>query len=266
MSVIRFACLAVAACLAVQTVLNAQGKGKKPAPTDQPAAAWMETDGRLFPSQSPVDWEISGEDPCESSPPGTINGDGTVYVGSGTDITTGDGAFLRADGEFVLELRSGRGRNVYVNFLSPFLPSTSPTPRKEFCAAALEQFHLNTHFLHDDGSDDVGKSLIDIPPGETYPARINSSFILEGITYQIRFNAAGYPGSTNVKVTRGPTLDLPSDKWWVIETGLGEQQSGDVAQLVSPALSRKGNQGPNDEGFYHLPFKITLTTDPASFP
>jgi hypothetical protein len=139
-------------------------------------------------------------------------------------------------------------------------------PRKEFCAAALDQFHLNTHFLNDDGSDDVSKSLLDIPAGETYPARINASFILDGITYQIRFNAAGYPGSTNVKVTRGPTLDLPSDKWWVIETGLGEQESGDIAQLVSPALSRKGNQGPNDEGFYHLPFKIKFTTDPASFP
>jgi hypothetical protein len=264
MTVSRLACLTAAACLAWQTIPYAQGKGKgpKPEPTDTPAVAWVSTDGRLLSPQDPVDFE----DTCTSVIPGAINGDGFgPYVGSGNDISSGSGAFLRQDGEFVLELREGGARYVYVNFLGIYAGSSSPSPRKDFCAVTLEQFHLNTHFLLDDGTDDVSMSLTDIPAGETYPARINSSFVLDGITYQIRFNPVGYAGSTNVKVTRGideaTTPGLPSDEWWAIETGYGEAGSGEVAQLVSPAITKKGKPGPNDEGFYYLPFKIVFTID-----
>lgn len=62
-------------------------------------------------------------------------------------------------------------------------------------------------------------------------------------------------------VTRGGPLhagDLGSNQWR-IETGFDSLNSGENAQLVSPALSKKGNSGPNDEGVYRLPFKITFT-------
>jgi hypothetical protein len=264
MPVARLAGLAVAVCLlASQTIVHAQkGRGPKSDPVDQPVIAWLATDGRLLEAGNPVDWEIPGEDTCESVPPGVINGDGQgAYVG---DVPSDAGAFLRAsDSEFVLDLRSGGGRYLYLNFTG-IAPGNVPlSPRKEFCAVMLDQINFHTHFLYDDGTDDITKGLRDIPAGETYPARILSTFVIEGITYHVRFNASHYPGSSNVKITRGPRADLglPSPEWWLIETGSGELDSGDVAQLVSPALTKKGNPGPNNEGFYYLPFRIVLTTD-----
>jgi hypothetical protein len=68
-----------------------------------------------------------------------------------------------------------------------------------------------------------------------------------------------------VAITRGPAVD-PSDNvteiaanQWVIQTGPYALGAGDLAQLVSPALTKKGHLGPNDEGLYQLPLKVKIT-------
>lgn len=94
-------CLAVIVCLAWNSVPFAQ-KGGRPKPTDQPVTAWFGINAALSgPSVDTV---------CLGSGPGTISGDGDVYLGSGSAISSGSGAFLRtsSDGEFVLRASSSR--------------------------------------------------------------------------------------------------------------------------------------------------------------
>jgi hypothetical protein len=124
--------------------------------------------------------------------------------------------------------------------------------RKNFTEATLNQFHFNTHVLDPNGQEFDG-GLTDIPPGESWPARIKSYWTDPycDCDFTIRFNASGYPGSTNVTVTR----DFTNPNQWTIEAS-----ASDIAQLVSPPQSTKGRPtGLTDEGFYHLPFKITFT-------
>jgi hypothetical protein len=265
MPVTRLAWVAVAACLAVQPLVHAQkGKGPKPEPVDTPGQAWLLPDNRWVDDPDDqteagknVDWEIPDENACQNSAPGGIYGDGEPYFADGS----GTAAFLRAsDNDFVLDVR-GTNLRVYVYFTDP--ASSPASPRKEFCAVALSEFHFHTHVLRFDGSDDINLGLLDIAPGATHPARILGNFEVGGIRYQYRFNAAHYPESSNVQITRGHANnpDLPGDNWWLIETGDAAFGSGEVVQLQSPALTKKGNPGPNDEGRYHFPFKILFTTD-----
>ena len=121
--------------------------------------------------------------------------------------------------------------------------------RKTFEQATLEEFHFNTHVLDPSGQEFDG-GLTDLQPGESRPAHIKAYWTdRSGVSYTIRFNAAAYLGSTNVTVTR------ESESQWTIEAS-----ESDIAQLVSPPESSKGKpSGLTDEGFYHMPFRITFT-------
>lgn len=248
----------MAVCLACYPTLHAQGKGK-PKPARQGVTA-------VFASNVTANDVAAVQ--CSSLPPG-ISGDGAAY---GFDPLTQTGAYLRSDldNDFVLDLQDG-GRGVYLNFSqSVGAGPATPTLPAGFCHVMLDEFTLDTHTLNPNGVDDPSLGLTDIPPGSTNPARVKAFFDYVDVygnvrTYTIRFNPVTYPGSTNVAITRGPITD-PSDRnyglmanQWVIETGPYAPDAGDVAQLVSPALTKRGNPGPNSEGFYRLPFKITVT-------
>jgi hypothetical protein len=233
--------LAVIVCLAWNTIAFAQ-KGAKPKPTTQSATASFRCNG-----PNPPD----GPDPCGGDDfvlSDSITGDGFTYVG---DLASSSGAFLRWDGEFDFDLRGG-SRTVYLNFEHQVAGPSGAFYRKNFTEATLNQFHFNTHVLDPNGQEFDG-GLTDIPPGESWPARIKSYWTDPycDCDFTIRFNASGYPGSTNVTVTR----DFTNPNQWTIEAS-----ASDIAQLVSPPQSTKGRPtGLTDEGFYHLPFKITFT-------
>ena len=269
MLVRRLAWTALAACLAAPPLVHAQ-KGKKPPPPPDihgvaqllPADGGRYVDDLDIPQDGPgtVDWDLDGT--CQNAAPGGITGDGNPYFDDGT----GTAAYLRSlDGDFVLEVR-GTTRRVQLYFTDPV--STPTTPRKEYCAMALTDFHFHPHVLNIDGSDDINLGLLDIAPGATHPARILGNFDVEGLRYQYRFNNAHYPESTNIQITRGPFVDvndptrnLAGSNSWLIETGVDAVAAGDIVQLQSPALTKKGNPGPNDEGRYHFPLRIVFTAD-----
>ena len=233
--------LAMVICLAGTSIALAQ-KGGKPKPVDKPATAWFRCNGANPPS---------GPSPCGANAAAlsdSITGDGFTYIGVG-DTTTGSGPFLRSDGEFDMDLRGG-SRLVYLSFEHVYAPPSGSFFRKHFDNVTLNQFHFNTHVLTASGQEFTG-GLTDLQVGETRPARIKSYWTDPycNCDYTIRFNALGYPGSTNVSVTR----DFANQ--WTIEAS-----SSDIAQLVSPPRSTTGKPtGPTDEGFYRMPFRITFT-------
>ena len=233
-------CLVVAMCLTGNSPSFAQ-KGGKPKPVDQSATAWFRCNG-----PNPPD----GPSPCGREGfvlSDSITGDGWTYVGSG-DLWTGTDAFLRDDGEFALDLRSLGGRFAYLDFRHVIAEPTG-FHRKTWPQTTLEQFHLNTNVLDANGQELSG-GLTALLPGESRPARIKAYWTDQyGVSYTIRFNVAAYPGTTNVTATRD------SANQWTIEAA-----EWDIAQLVSPPESSRGKPtGPTDEGFYHMPFKITFT-------
>jgi hypothetical protein len=232
--------LAATMCLLGNSLVGAQ-KGGKPKPTDQAATAWFRCNG-----PNPPD----GASPCGREGfvlSDAITGDGAAYIGTG-DLWTGSDAFLRSDGEFVLDLRTLGRRFAFLDF-HHIVALPTGFHRKTFEQATLEQFHLNTNVLDLNGQE-VDGGLSSLLPGESRPARIKAYWTDQyGVSYTIRFNAAAYLGSTNVTATRD------SANQWTIEAA-----EWDIAQLVSPPESSKGKPtGPTDEGFYHMPFRITFT-------
>jgi hypothetical protein len=228
--------LAVAVCLSARPTLVAQ-KGGKPKPVDQSATASFRCAGL---GSAPL---------CGASGivvPDSITGDGRPYVGTGTAIQ-GSGAFLRADGEFALEIRSGGGRTVHLSFAEQVAPPTGTFFRKTFTQATLESFHLNTNVIDPVSGADASGALLAIPVGQTWPSRIKAFWTDPyGVEYTIRFNPRDYPGSSHVSVSRD------SDRTWTIEA-----LYTDVARLVSPPQGRRGSL--TDEGLYSMPFKLTFT-------
>jgi hypothetical protein len=232
-------CLGAVVCVG-GSELVAQNGGK-PRPANQTATAWFRCNG---PNPPGLPGPCGAEGFVRSD---SLSGDGRTYVGSG-DLSTGSGAFLRYDGEFVLELRPLGGRFAYLDFRHVFAPPTG-FHRKTFAQATLSQFHFNTNVLDPNGQES-DSGLTGLLPGERRQTRIKAYWTDQyGVSYTIRFNAAAYPPSTNVTVTRDSATQ------WSVEAF-----EWDVAQLMSPPESSKGKPtGPTDEGFYHLPFRITFS-------
>ena len=144
------------------------------------------------------------------------------YVGVGNTLS-GSGAFLRSDGELALDLRSGGGRTIYLNFAEQAAPPSGSFFRKTFTHATLASFHLNTNVINPATNQDASGALLAIPIGQTWPSRIKAFWTDPyGVEYTIRFNPDHYPGSTYVWITR-------SQNTWTIEAGYTE-----YARLVSP--------------------------------
>lgn len=175
-----------------------------------------------------------------------IMGDGGSYVGTG-DLLSGSGALLRDDGEAHFDVRAGSGRKIHLNFTEQ-VAAPSGTPRKTFTNATLDAFHLHTNVVTPAGLVADG-GLRAIPLYQTWPSRIVAFWTDSyGVTYTIRFNPEHYPGSTNVWITRD------GDTAWTIEA-----LHTDVGQLLSTVEQKGKPSSPANEGFYSMPFKITLT-------
>ena len=90
-----------------------------------------------------------------------------------------------------------------------------------------------------------------IPVGVSTRARFFMNFADPSgreILWTVRFDPQLYPGSTFLTVTR-----LGQGTWTI------ESNASDISQLVSEATSSKGKSVKVNEGYYTMPFKITIT-------
>jgi hypothetical protein len=232
---------AVVICLGWQAGLGAQ-KGGKPKPVDRAATATFRCNGPTAATHEPAGT------PCGPSStlgvPDAITGDGKSYVGVETTVG-GTGAFMRAVGELELILRAGGGRLLFLNFESVLQPPGS-IARKTFDFADLDGIALNTNVINPATNDVAGNGALSIPIGATWPTRVKGNWYDPyGVLYTIRFNPAGYPGSTHAWVTRNS-----ENSWTWFATDV------DIMRLVSPGVR---HEGPRDEGWYRMPFEITIT-------
>ena len=235
-----FACVLV--CLGLTADLGAQ-KGGKPKPVDKVATATFRCSGPTAASHNPPGI------PCGPSSswgvPDAITGDGNSYVGVGAASYPGYGAFLRSDGELEIIVRAGGGRFVFLNFES-IVQNPDTNARKTFDFADLEDFDLNTNVIDPATNAEAANGALSIPIGSTWPTRVKGNWTDPyGVPYSLRFNPAGYLGSTHAWVRRNSEN---SWTWFATET--------DVARLVSPGVH---HQGPINEGWYRMPFSIDFT-------
>jgi hypothetical protein len=246
----KFAWLAVAACLAVQPALHAQkGKGGKPKPVNIPGVAWFETVAD------------PGAAECSGNAPGIASDSDAPYVGTVTEAGN-LGAVLSTGGEFHLTLSSGGSRSLYMNFTSMETAPSGSFFRKNFCERWQTQLGFNTHVLEETGDDNVGLTLLDITPGQARSSRIKVNFMVDDVRFTLRYNNAGYPLSDDVLITRGPYEALGLlDEWsWLIET---QDFPHDKAYLHSPIEAKNLRKlGTTDEGSYHMPFRIIFSIPP----
>jgi len=100
----------------------------------------------------------------------------------------------------------------------------------------------------DAAGSELPNGFLSIAVGQSARSRYMLNFADPGgrdILWTVRFNSAAYPGSTEVTVTRIAT------NTWVVEA-----DASDTAELV--AVSRTGKNVTTHEGFYKMPFKITV--------
>ena len=183
--------------------------------------------------------------------PDGISGDGAgPYTG-----VTGDqqGAYFNSASDLYFPLAPTYSRFATLDFSSQV---SGPAP----CAAAHTCRKNFTSFATNDSEppsltnpiaasgQELPNGFLDIPVGGTVAARYKFNFLNADATirFTVRFDADGYPGSSNVTVTRTGT------NTWVVEA-----RPTDVAELVSATTS--GKQTLVNEGFYSMPFQMTVS-------
>lgn len=99
--------------------------------------------------------------------------------------------------------------------------------------------------------EDLPGGLFAMACGSASPALVHYTFWLPSRDghWGLNFNPRAYPSSTEATLVRET-----SDKW-TVQAGLANR-----AELISFAHSRiRGKTGPSREGFYVVPFKLTIT-------
>jgi hypothetical protein len=229
-------------CLALTPTLDAQKGGGKPAkPVDQPASAIFRCNGPTAQTHEPPGTPC-GPYTAVGAPDG-ITGDGEVYIGVGA--ASSPGAFVRSDGELEITVRSTQTRVIFLNFERVVMPP-GPGARKTWDFADLMDLDINTNVIDPATHVEAANGALSIPVGATWQTRIkgawNDSY---GVGWAIRFNPDTYPGSHYAWVTR------TSDKQWILYA-----TDREVARLVT---NGERHSGPVNEGWYLMPFEITVT-------
>ena len=181
---------------------------------------------------------------------------GTTPAGS-TTTTVGQasnhGAYLTATYAFQLILKQGYGRFVSLDFSEP--TATAPCASKNACRKQFETIYTD-HSMPpgmvvpvDDAGRDLSNGFYGIAIGQSARARYWFNFsdpLGRDLLWTVRFAPANYPGSSWLTVTR-----VGSNTWTI------EATTADVATLESATTA--GKTVKVHEGFYRLPFKITVT-------
>jgi len=183
--------------------------------------------------------------------PDGISGDGAgAYVGVTDDQ---EGAYLDGASDLYLSLKPTYSRFVQLDFSAP-INEPAPCAATHTCRRNFTTYLTNnsqppsiTNPLDANGRE-LPNGFLDIPVGATVAARYKMDFLNanQTVRFTVRFNADAYPGSSNVTVTRSGTGS------WVVEA-----RASDVAELVSVPVS--GKQTVVNEGFYSMPFRVTVT-------
>ena len=182
-----------------------------------------------------------------------ITGDGAgPYVGTYVGSTTGQGAFLNEFNKLAMRYTTSYGRSIFADFRDRVASGTcGANCRKSFDIADVRATPYPSITNPVDASQEpLPGGFYDIPVGGSSEAHYKLDFADpagRALVWTVRFNAEYYPGSSNVTVTR------TSENTWEVEAGVN-----DIAELVA-INSGKGKQAMTHEGFYTMPFKITVT-------
>lgn len=180
-----------------------------------------------------------------------ITGDGQgPYVGNAAL----EGAFFNAYNKLVFDYTTAYGRTITADFRD-FVGNGSCVAagncRKNFDFADVRATPYPSITNPVDASQEpLPNGFVDIPVGGSSKARFKLDFADPAgrpLTWTVRFNAEYYPGSSDLSVTR------ISENTWVVEASVS-----DVAELVASNTNR-GKRIVTHEGFYTMPFKITVT-------
>ena len=223
------------AAMAAITIFSAATVAQK-----KPSASYVPLTGTF---RCPFEADCTGAD--------GISGDVIVnYVGR-ADGT--DGPTLNSNGDLYWPLKSGTGRRINLQFGAPL--STPPcaatnTCRKTFDSASItsSQPPSITNVVGDDGVS-LPDGFRSIPVGTSVRGRYKFNFpdpFGRAFLWTIRFNSVMYPGSSDLTVTR------TGENVWVVEASPEH-----IAELVSVPTS--GRQTMVREGFYSMPFRVTVT-------
>jgi len=179
-----------------------------------------------------------------------ITGDGLgPYVGAGDQ-----GAFFNENNKLDIHYTASYGRTIVADFgdvVANGACVTAGNCRKNFSVADVRATSYPSITNPVNASQEpLPGGFYDIPVGGTSKARFKLDFADpagRALIWTVRFNAEFYPGSTDLTVTR------TSLNTWEVEA-----TTSDVAELVA-INTGKGRQIMTHEGFYTMPFKITVT-------
>lgn len=180
-----------------------------------------------------------------------ITGDGLgPYVGN----AAGEGAFFNDNNKLDIHYTTSYGRTIVADFgdlVANGACVTAGNCRKNFNVADVRTTPYPSITNPVNASQDaLPNGFYDIPVGGSSKARFKLDFpdpAGRAFVWTVRFNSELYPGSTDLTVTRT-----------ALNTWIVEATNDDVAELVAINTS-KGKQIMTREGFYTMPFKITVT-------
>lgn len=233
-------CSAALVIAALSSVTVAAQKGK-PAPAPAPTGVPVSADLRC----------PQAADCASAERIDRITGDGLgPYVGT----AAGQGAFLNDNNKLHINYTTSYGRAIvadFGDFVANGACAAAGTCRKNFDIANVRATsHPSITNPVNASQDPLPNGFYDIPVGGSSKARFKLDFADpagRALMWTVRFNAEMYPGTTDLTVTR------TSVNTWIVEA-----TTSDVAELVA-INTGKGKTIMTREGFYTMPFKITVT-------
>lgn len=212
------------------------------------------------PGPAPQDTSVAAEFRCPGASDcvtaariDRITGDGAgPYIGTYEGSTTGEGAFLNQYNKLSMRFTTSYQRKISADFRDLVASGTcGANCRKNFDFAEVLATPRSITNPIDASQEALPGGFYDIPVGETSRARYQIDFADPSgrpYTWTIRFNSEFYPGSSDLTVHR------TSENTWEVEASVL-----DVAELVAWNYGEKGRTFQTHEGFYTMPFKITVT-------
>jgi hypothetical protein len=204
----------------------------------------------------PLSIECVSDDQIEGDALGPYRG--ATPEGSATTPeahSTTMGSYLTEGNLFFFTLKSDRGRTISFDFGRPLGAApcaAAATCRKTFSAVVTDRTpHGSRTYPVDAMGTDLPNGFESIPVGQSARARLFLNFedpAGRELLWTVRFDPRLYPGTTHLTVTR------PAVNQWIIEAG-----DSHIAQLVSEPTTTKGKSTKTNEGYYTMPFKITVT-------
>ncbi|MDQ3069007.1 MAG: hypothetical protein M3R55_04685 [Acidobacteriota bacterium] len=173
------------------------------------------------------------------------------YLGNAQRV---DGAYLNENTKLYFHLSPAYGRTVELDFQDQ--ADTAPCLNQGTCRKTFVVVRPNTSDPAsitnplDASGEPLPNGFADIAVGQSARARFMFNFpdpMGRPLLWTVRFNAEFYPGSSDVTVSR------TAENTWVIEAS-----GDDVAELVAVPTG-KGKMIMTHEGFYTMPFRITVT-------